>query len=74
LSLAKWWQIKERARFELRIDGNNFPFTQPNFANPSSTYNANAASTFAKGPGTRGSFSDVGTANGHLLIVARFQF
>ena len=44
LSLAKWWQIHERARFELRLDGNNFPFMQPNFGNPNSTYNANSAS------------------------------
>jgi hypothetical protein len=74
LSLAKWWRIRERARFELRLDGNNFPFSQPNFGNPSSAYNANSASTFAKGPGTRGSFSDVGTGNGHMLVVARIQF
>jgi hypothetical protein len=74
LSLAKWWQIRERVRFELRLDGNNFPFTQPNFGNPTATYNANNASTFGRGPGTRGSFSDVGTGNGHMLVVARLQF
>jgi hypothetical protein len=74
LSLAKWWQIHERVRFQLRLDCNNFPFKQPNFGNPGSTYNVNSASTFAKGPGTRGSFSDVGTGNGHMLVVARLQF
>jgi hypothetical protein len=74
LSLAKWWKIRERARFELRLDGNNFPFMQPNFGNPNSTYNVNSANTFGRGPGGRGSFSDVGTANGHMLIVGRFQF
>jgi hypothetical protein len=74
LSLAKWWQIRERVRFELRLDGNNFPFTQPNFGNPTSVYNANSANTFGRGPGTRGSFSDVGTGNGHMLVVARLQF
>ena len=60
--------------FELRLDGNNFPFTQPNFGNPTSVYNANSANTFGRGPGTRGSFSDVGTGNGHMLVVARLQF
>ena len=74
LSLAKWWKIRERGRFELRLDGNNFPFMQPNFGNPGATYNVNSASTFGRGPGGRGSFSDVGTANGHMLIVGRFQF
>jgi hypothetical protein len=74
LSLAKWWQVRERVKFEIRIDGNNFPFMQPNYSNPNSTYNVNSASTFGRAFGTRGSFSDVGTANGHMLIVARFQF
>jgi hypothetical protein len=74
LSLAKWWKIRERARFELRLDGNNFPFMQPNYGNPNAVYNVNSASTFGRGPGGRGSFSDVGTANGHMLIVGRFQF
>ena len=36
LSLAKWWQFGERARFQLRVDGNNFFRTkQPNYSNPS---------------------------------------
>ena len=45
-------------KFQLRLDANNFPFMQPNFSNPISAYNANSASTFGKGPGTRGSFSN----------------
>jgi hypothetical protein len=74
LSLAKWWQIGERARFQVRIDGNNFPFKQANFSNPSGTYNATSPNNFGRGFGTRGSFSDVGTSNSHMLIVGRFQF
>src|SRR5207248_7161342 len=58
LSLSKGWNIGERMKFQLRLDANNFPFMQPNFSNPISAYNANSASTFGKGPGTRGSFSD----------------
>src|SRR5688572_12083279 len=74
LSLAKWWQIGERARFQVRVDGNNFPFKQANFSNPSGTYNATSPNNFGRGFGTRGSFSDVGTSNSHLLLVGRFQF
>jgi hypothetical protein len=74
LSLAKWWQIRERVRFELRLDGNNFPFTQPNFGNPTSVYNANSANTFGRGPGTRGSFSDVGTGTGTCWWWRGFSF
>ena len=61
-------------KFQLWLDANNFPFMQPNFSNPGSAYDTHSASTFGKGPGQRGSFSDVGTSNGHMLLVARFQF
>lgn len=75
LSIAKWWQLKERFRFQLRLDGNNFfPKKQPNYANPAATFNVNNPAAFGRGPGTRGSFSDVGTSNSHVLLVGRFQF
>ncbi len=74
LSLAKYWRIGERARFQLRLDANNFPFKQPQFNNPDATYNRNSPGSFGRITGTRGSFSDVGTSNGHILIVGKFQF
>jgi hypothetical protein len=74
LSLAKWWHIGERARFQLRLDANNFPFKQPQYSNPTSTYNVNSPGAFGRFTGTRGSFSDVGTSNSHMLIVGKFQF
>ena len=75
LSLAKWWQIKERLRLQLRMDANNFPFKQPQFAVPGNSYNTNALAGFGRiGTGTRGSFSDVGTANSNLLLVLKAQF
>ena len=36
LSLAKYWNIGERARFQIRLDANNFPFKKPQFNNPDS--------------------------------------
>ena len=75
LSLAKWWQIKERLRVQLRMDANNFPIKQPQFGVPGSSYNTNALAAFGRiGTGTRGSFSDVGTANSNLLLVLKAQF
>jgi len=75
LSLAKWWQIKERFRFQARVDANNFfPMKQPQFSNPASSFNTNNPAAFGRGFGTRGSFSDVGTSNSHILMVLRFQF
>jgi hypothetical protein len=73
--VAKWWTLKERFRFQLRLDGNNMPFKQPQFANPNGTYNINQPGAFARiGSGTRGAFSDIGTSNSNLLIIGRFQF
>ena len=75
LSIAKWWRVKERYRFQVRVDGNNFPFKQPQFGNPNGTYNANTPGAFARiGNATRGSFSDIGTSNSHFLIIGRFEF
>lgn len=74
LSMAKWWTVKERFRFQLRMDANNFPIKQPQFSNPNSSFNANSPQNFGRMTGTRGAFSDVGTANSNLLIVGKFQF
>jgi len=75
LSLAKWWQLKERLRFQLRLDANNFPFKQPQYSNPGGSYNTNNLGAFARvGTGTRGAFSDVGTANSNMLLVLKVQF
>jgi len=74
-SIAKWWTLKERYRFQIRLDGNNFPFKQPQYGDPSGTFNANSPGAFARiGSSTRGAFSDIGTANSNLLIIGRFQF
>jgi hypothetical protein len=74
LSLAKWWRIKERYRFQLRLDGNNFPFKQPNFSSPNSTYNRNSPGTFGRMTGVQGSFSNIGTGRPNLYIIGRFEF
>ncbi len=74
-SIAKWWTLKERYRFQIRLDGNNMPFKQPQFADPNGSYNVNSPGTFSRiGSGTRGAFSDIGTSNSNLLIIGRFQF
>ncbi|HEU0122407.1 MAG TPA: TonB-dependent receptor [Bryobacteraceae bacterium] len=75
LSIAKWWTVKERYRFQVRLDGNNFPIKQPQFGDPNGAFNLNALGAFARiGSATRGSFSDIGTSNSNLLIIGRFEF
>jgi hypothetical protein len=74
LSLAKWWRVKERYRFQLRFDGFNFPFKQPNFSNPSSVWNVNSPGTFARMTGVQGSFSSIGTGRPNYYAIGRFEF
>jgi hypothetical protein len=74
LSLSKWWRVRERARFQLRFDGYNFPFKQPNFANPSSVYNLNSPGSFARMTGVQGSFSALGSGRPNFYAIVRFEF
>ncbi|MCU1258949.1 MAG: hypothetical protein JWO80_1834 [Bryobacterales bacterium] len=74
LSLSKWWAVKERYRFQVRLDGYNFPFKQPNFANPSAIYNANSPGTFARMTGVQGSYSNIGGGRPSYYVSGRFQF
>jgi hypothetical protein len=76
LSLAKTWSIRERLRLQLRLDANNFPFKQAQFSNPNpgNSYNVNSPGAFGRMTATRGSFSDVGTANSNMLLVLKAMF
>ena len=74
LSLAKVFPIKERFRFSIRWDVNN-PTKQPQLADPGASYNLQSLAAFGRFAGIgRGSFSDIGTARMHHIIVGRFEF
>jgi hypothetical protein len=73
-SLAKWWRLRERARFQLRFDSYNFPFKQPNFSSPNSVYNQNSPGTFARMTGVQGSFSSLGSGRPNFYAIGRFEF
>jgi hypothetical protein len=73
-SLSKEWSFLERARFILRWDMNN-PFKSPNYAGPDSTFNRQNLANFGRiGTGTRGGFSDIGTASPNHLLVFRLEW
>jgi hypothetical protein len=74
LSLSKVFPVKERWKFSIRWDVNN-PTKQPQLADPGAVYNLNAIAAFGRFNGIgRGSFSDIGTARMHHIIVGRFEF
>jgi hypothetical protein len=71
LSLSKEFPITERMKFILRWDVNNVT-KEPQFANPNTGFNLRNQANFGTFSGTRGSFSDIGTARMHHIIVGRF--
>jgi len=74
LSLSKSFPIKERFRFSVRWDVNN-PTKQPQLADAGSSYNVNSLAQFGRFNGIgRGSFSDIGTARMHHIIVGRVEW
>ncbi len=74
LSLSKTIAVKERLRFTVRWDCNN-PTKQPQLADAGGSYNLQALAQFGRFNGIgRGSFSDIGTARMHHVIVGRFEW
>jgi hypothetical protein len=74
LSLSKTIAVKERYKFTVRWDCNN-PTKQPQLADAGSVYNLQSLAAFGRFAGIgRGSFSDIGTARMHHVIVGRFEF
>lgn len=74
LSISKNFRITERVIFGLRWDVNN-PTKEPQLADPGAVYNLNNLAQFGRFSGIgRGSFSDIGTARMHHIIVGRVQW
>jgi hypothetical protein len=74
LSISKTFVVKEHYRFSIRLDCNN-PTKQPQLADPGGSYNLQSLAAFGRFNGIgRGSFSDIGTARMHHVVVGRFEF
>lgn len=73
-ALGKSWRVRENTRFSLRVDFNNLPFPQPQFAQPNSVYNTSSALTFARFTSVRGGTSGAGTSTPHIVVGGRVQF
>jgi len=74
LGLSKTWAIRERFRFMLRVEGNNFPFKHPQLTTPNTTYNANSANLFGTFTSLRNPFAEPGQSRPHVLLGGRIQF
>jgi len=75
-TLTKFWMVKERIRFQLRLDANNLP-VRPVFTSPNTTVNLTvpaSQSIFGKFAPIGTSFSTLGTDNGHFIFGTRLEF
>jgi hypothetical protein len=74
-SLSKSWSFKERARLIARLDANGLP-TRPMLTSFYSTSvdktNPSSFARFTVNPSPN--FSQIGTANGNLVLVVRLEF
>lgn len=73
-SVSKWWSIHERVRFQVRLDGQNLPFKQPQWGTPNGSYNANSATLFGTEAGPINVFNRIGTGEANWTLVGRFEF
>ena len=73
-SLSKAYTVKERYKFQIRLDANNIPVRfMPTTLN--STVNFSSPESFAKyALQTSSSYSTMGGYNGQLIIGGRFEF
>lgn len=73
VSLSKEFRVRERVKFEVRWDVNNLT-KEPQFGDPNAVFNLTNRANFGTFSGTRGSFSDLGSARMHHILVGRFVF
>lgn len=72
-SLVKWINIGERLRAQVGLDGLNFPWKQPNYNNPSSTFNTSNNATFGRITGYT-VFNNVGSSQANWQLRTRLEW
>jgi Carboxypeptidase regulatory-like domain len=73
-SLFKSFTIRERFKFTLRADGNNFPYANWQLTAPNSAYNLSSALTFGRFTAERGTYAGIGNQRPHVVLGARIDF
>jgi len=74
LGLAKTFDLGERLKLQLRVEGNNFPFKRPELLLPNAAYNANSANLFGTFTSLRQPFSEAGQSRPHIVVGGRIEF
>ena len=71
---TKSWNVGERLKLSLRLDGHNLPWKNPNVAAPNTTYNLNNSAAFGRCTGVLGDFSNFGTGQANTQMSIRAEF
>jgi hypothetical protein len=74
LGLAKTWVFRDRLRFSLRAEADNWPFNMPRLLLPNSVYNINNANLFGAFTSLRPPFAGAGQSRPQIIMGARIQF
>jgi hypothetical protein len=71
-SLGKDFPIRERMRFNIRMDCNKI-WKHPSLARPSTAYDLRSPGSWARFTGELGNFAEIGSRF-HYILVARLEF
>jgi hypothetical protein len=66
--------FKERYRAQIRLDGHNLPFKNPNFTTPNASFSTANAQNFGSMTGTMGAWSEYGYNQPTVQLGMRFEF
>ncbi len=74
LGLSKTWAIRERFKITVRMEGNNWPFKEPELLVPYSIYNVNNPLMLGTFSTLRNPFAEPGQSRPHIVLGGRIQF
>jgi hypothetical protein len=74
LGLSKTWVFRERMRFTLRVEGDDWPFKYPGFQTPNTVYNINNANLFGTFTTLYPPFAGAAQSRPQIIVGVRMQF
>jgi hypothetical protein len=74
LGLSKTWAFRERVKFTMRIEGDDWPFKTPGLELPNAVYNVNNANLFGTFTTLYPPFAGAGQSRPQIIVGSRAEF
>jgi hypothetical protein len=74
LGLTKTWVLRERLKFSMRVEGDDWPFKYPGLQVPNTVYNINSASLFGTYTTLYAPFAGAGQSRPQIIVGLRVEF